>query len=114
MNFTPAGAKPIDFTSALGFKFPVETLMMGTHCVIKEFVMPAGSSLKQHKHQYPHASALVSGTVRLTRDGHTAQVVSGPVGLIIPAHSVHFLDALTDAVWLCIHPDNDQVDWIET
>ena len=87
--------------------------MMGEKCVVKEFCLPTGYKIVQHKHKYPHGSALVVGTVRLSVEGQPSQVLHAPVGVTLAAHVAHHIEALTDVVWLCIHPDNDEAKWIE-
>lgn len=68
----------------------------------KRTVVPAGVQLAKHTHSYDHASALVSGTVRLTVDG-VSQEVTGPRILLIEAGKAHSILALTPVVWHCIH-----------
>lgn len=110
-TFVPAGMKATDLTPLL--RNPVENLMMGAECVIKEFVMPAGSTIVQHKHKYPHPSVLVKGDVTLTVDGNISRL-SAPQAILIRAHFPHRIQAVTDAVWLCIHHDNEESKWIES
>tara|TARA_R110000868_G_scaffold143298_1_gene361344 strand:- start:4152 stop:4487 length:336 start_codon:yes stop_codon:yes gene_type:complete len=79
----------------------------------KELVIPAGFWLKSHRHVYDHISVLASGTVRLTIRGETHEMV-GPRTIIVPAWADHEIEAVTTAVWLCIHAtsaaDPDTVD----
>ena len=72
----------------------------------KRTVVPAGVQLAKHTHSYDHASALVSGTVRLTVDG-VSQEVTGPRILLIEAGKAHSIVALTPVVWHCIHIESE-------
>lgn len=104
----------MDLTHMLDIRHPVENLMMGMHCVVKEFIMPAGSTIEQHKHKYPHAAVLVSGRVIVSvPESKYLPVVEGPYTLVLEPHINHSIKAVTDAVWLCIHPDNEEAKWIE-
>lgn len=73
---------------------------------IKRALIPSGVVLVQHDHPYDHASALVSGTVRLDVDG-VSREVTGPAMLMIEAGKAHAITALTPSVWHCIHITDD-------
>ena len=79
----------------------------------KETRIPAGARLMQHVHAFDHLSVLASGSVIVRSDGWV-ESYSGPAVLTIKAGSAHEVDAITDAVWLCIHAtdetDPEQVD----
>lgn len=72
----------------------------------KEVHIPAGYHLVSHKHLYDHLSVLVSGRVCLSV-GPLHYYFTGPRVLTIEAGKEHSLRALTDAVWLCIHPTDE-------
>ena len=114
-TFVPAGTSALDLRSMLRLLNPVENLMMGTHCVVKEFIMPAGSRIVQHRHKYPHPGVLVSGEVTLRfSDDSLAHPLRAPATLTLAAHIEHRIEAVTDAVWLCIHPDNEEAKWVDS
>jgi len=68
----------------------------------KQFVMPAGTAIGQHKHNYKHLSVLAKGKVLLTVEGQTSEL-TGPAMLELAAGRRHHIFALEDAVWYCIH-----------
>lgn len=72
----------------------------------KETRIPAGRSLMQHKHVYPHLSFLMSGWVLLNVDGENSEI-KGPAILEIKAGSAHQVTALTDVVWACVHATDE-------
>lgn len=79
----------------------------------KELRIPAGFILWTHHHTYDHLSVLASGRVCLiTPVGR--EYLTGPCAVGIKAGTEHTLQAITDAVWFCIHPtearDVDGVD----
>jgi hypothetical protein len=74
----------------------------GGGCYVKETHIPAGTLLAQHAHQHDHLSWLSSGKVVVTVDGVAGEPVTGPCMLLLAAHQVHSVRAVTDAVWLCI------------
>jgi quercetin dioxygenase-like cupin family protein len=79
----------------------------------KRVDIPAGRVLQQHAHPFDHLSILARGTVLLKSAGHMERV-KGPAVLTIPANTLHEVESLTDAVWLCIHAtdetDPDKID----
>lgn len=68
----------------------------------KEIRIPAGFRLMSHRHHYDHLSILASGIVTVTVDG-VARDYSGPTTLTIAAGKNHEVEAVTEAVWFCIH-----------
>lgn len=86
----------------------------GSGVYIKEVVIPAGVVLGMHAHSFTHKSALCSGRVRLTTDG-CARELNAPVVLHMPQGVSHQIEALTPAVWLCIHAtDEDDAEKIDS
>lgn len=74
----------------------------GSGVYIKQTMIPAGVSLSMHTHTFTHKSVLCSGTVRLIADG-VSREIKAPAVLTIPQEVEHQVEALTDAIWLCIH-----------
>lgn len=72
----------------------------------KELHIPAGYSIVSHAHQYDHLSILAAGSVIWTT-GETIREMTGPCALTVEAGIHHSLEALTDAVWFCIHPTDE-------
>lgn len=68
----------------------------------KETHIPAGLKLAKHTHQFTHLSILASGSVRI-RAGEEIKTYEAPVCIEIKAGIEHEVQALTDAVWYCIH-----------
>lgn len=73
----------------------------GGGAYIKSTSIPAGRILGQHVHAHDHLSVLVSGTVRLWIDG-VPELHSGYETLLLPAHRLHVVEAITDCIWLCV------------
>lgn len=73
----------------------------GGGAYIKETRIPKGAALAQHGHDHDHLSYLVSGCVMVTVDG-VASFKEGPAAMTIEAGKIHTVQALTDAVWLCV------------
>jgi quercetin dioxygenase-like cupin family protein len=80
----------------------------GAGVYVKEMHVAAGEQIIKHAHTYDHLSFLVSGSVTLFREGYKPQELTGPCSITTPAGVHHGVRALTDAVWLCIHPVNEQ------
>lgn len=78
----------------------------GGGCYIKRADMPAGTFLAQHEHPHDHLSVLVSGTVRLKVDNAVVQL-TGPQIILVEKGRSHSVEALTDAVWLCVWATDD-------
>lgn len=68
----------------------------------KETHIPAGVTLMQHAHKFPHLSALMQGTARVDVDG-VFTTHEAPALLHIRAHAQHAVTALSDCVWACLH-----------
>ena len=73
----------------------------------KEVRIPAGAQVHQHIHPHAHLSILASGRVVVTADGERTEF-AGPACLEIQAGVAHAIEALTDAVWYCIHATDDE------
>lgn len=78
----------------------------GSGVYIKQTLIPAGVELEMHTHTFTHKSVLCGGRVRLTV-GNDASEVDGPAVLTVEAGIPHRVQALTDAVWLCIHATDE-------
>lgn len=77
----------------------------------KELHIPKGFRLVSHAHRYDHISILACGEVMLTI-GTFTKWVKGPCAVMIEKGANHELQALTDAVWFCVHP-TDKIDTAE-
>ncbi len=72
----------------------------------KEMRIPAKHYVKKHVHDYSHLSVLASGTVVLKMN-RKARLLNAPACITIPAGVEHVIDAVTDAVWYCIHATDE-------
>jgi len=83
----------------------------------KQTAFRAGERACKHTHDFDHLSVLVSGVVRL-RKNKESQRLTGPAMVTVTAGDVHEVEAITDAVWLCIHAtdctDADHIDNVLT
>lgn len=68
----------------------------------KETHIPAGLKLAKHTHKFTHLSILARGSVRV-RAGENSSIYAAPTCIEIKAGIEHEVEALTDAVWYCIH-----------
>jgi quercetin dioxygenase-like cupin family protein len=79
----------------------------------KEIIIPKGSRLIQHKHNYDHLSVLAKGKVIVVVDDAEVEV-NAPACINIEANKHHGILALEDCVWYCIHAtaetDVDKID----
>jgi quercetin dioxygenase-like cupin family protein len=85
----------------------------GSGVYIKETRIPAGVKLDMHVHSFTHKSVLASGRVRVTV-GPQVRELEGPAVLTVREGVPHAVEAITPAVWLCIHAtaesDADNID----
>jgi quercetin dioxygenase-like cupin family protein len=92
---------------------PQQTHHFGGGVYAKEMHLPAGSFVVQHKHEFDHLSVLASGRVYVGVDEVIAEY-SAPACILIKAGANHVVEAVTDAVWYCVHAtdcaDEDAVD----
>lgn len=81
----------------------------------KQMTLPAGHYAETHEHEYDHLSILASGTVRVIIDGIATEHI-GPDCITIRAGQMHRIEAITDAVWFCVHAtdetDPERVDTV--
>lgn len=90
----------------------VSTDLVGAGVSVKYTPLKKGLTVIQHKHAYPHLSILVSGIVIVRNDDETFRLdaTKGPKHCVISAGKYHSVEALTDAVWLCVHHEDDGVN----
>lgn len=68
----------------------------------KQMLIPAGSTVGQHKHTYSHLSILSQGCVTVQTDfGST--VYTAPACISLASGINHEIQAHEDSVWYCIH-----------
>lgn len=66
-----------------------------------ETFAPAGMMLESHVHPHSHLSVLVRGKAKVTVAG-VPTVFDGYNIVMVPANTMHSVEALTDIVWLCL------------
>lgn len=76
---------------------------VGAGVSVKQVPLKAGQEVIKHKHDYDHLSVLVSGKVTVVTDEYEIEM-EGPESITIKAGLYHHISALTDALWLCVHP----------
>jgi quercetin dioxygenase-like cupin family protein len=74
----------------------------GSGVYIKQTFIPAGVKLAMHTHTFTHKSVLCRGLVRVTTPAGE-QIIDAPAVLSIREGVPHEVEALTPAVWLCVH-----------
>lgn len=79
----------------------------------KQMTLPKGHYAETHSHNYDHLSILASGEVVVVVDGVESHHI-GPDCITIKANQEHFIFAVTDSTWFCVHStdetDPDKVD----
>lgn len=80
------------------------------HLYAKAMQVPAGWQVGKHVHSYSHLSILASGSVTVTADGVATvhDAAGGPVCIEIKAGIEHVINAITPAVWFCIHATDEK------
>jgi quercetin dioxygenase-like cupin family protein len=73
----------------------------------KQAVIPAGTAILKHTHDFSHLSILASGKVAVLR-GSEIDIVDAPAVIEIKAGLVHGVKAITDCVWFCIHATDEK------
>lgn len=91
---------------ALGIELTHHMPDDGSGVYIKETRIPAGTALEMHTHTFTHKSVLCCGRVRVTVNGHAAEL-TGPAVLTVRRGEQHRVEALTDATWLCVHATDE-------
>ena len=90
----PPGARDVSneggFTEAGAFK-------------IKWLPLKAGEVAAQHIHEYPHATFVISGVLRVFVEKQDIGVFHPMESIYVAAGKRHYLYAETDAVFACIH-----------
>lgn len=72
----------------------------------KETRIPAGVRLQQHRHSFDHMSILASGVVNVRANGWV-ECFRGPAVIEMKAGAAHDVEAITDAVWFCLHATDE-------
>ena len=82
-----------------------EALAIFAGVYVKAYTVPdAETLLPQHAHEFPHVTAVTSGSVRVWRDGVALGDFHAPALIEIPARVMHAFLTLTPATGLlCIH-----------
>jgi len=72
----------------------------------KQIMLPAGSEVIQHAHDYDHLS-IFSGVIELTvGDKVSTLSAPDPKCLVIKKGENHGIRAITDVTWFCIHNED--------
>lgn len=73
----------------------------------KQAVIPAGTAILKHTHEFSHLSILAAGKVAVMK-GEEIEVIEAPACIEIKAGLTHGVKALTDCVWFCIHATDEK------
>ena len=73
----------------------------------KQFFVPKGFMVGQHKHEYSHLSILAKGVVVLKTDDYNIKY-EAPACIEIKKGVHHFIEALEDSIWFCIHSTEEK------
>lgn len=76
----------------------------GAGVVVRQSILPAGSIVEQHVHDYDHLSILGRGRVFVYVD-NDQQCYVAPACIEIKKGKKHSVFALEDSTWFCIHPE---------
>lgn len=86
----------------------VENTEGQTEVYLKRMLLKPGQVIGKHVHSTPHVSILARGKVSVQVDLDEPQIFEAPAHLLIAAHRMHTILALTGSVWYCtwgIGPD---------
>lgn len=73
----------------------------------KQAVIPAGTAILKHTHDFSHLSILAKGKVAVLK-GDDIEVIEAPACIEIKAGLTHGVKAITDCVWFCIHATDEK------
>ena len=73
--------------------------VIGQQCMVSHVTLVRGCVVASHSHVNEQVSCVLSGRLRFTLEGRTAEVASGEV-LYLPSHAPHGAEALEDTVVL--------------
>jgi quercetin dioxygenase-like cupin family protein len=75
----------------------------------RRIVLTGNQKLPGHEHNFPHATAVVKGTVEVVFDGERKEVYNAPARFEVPARVKHEITALSDGAecW-CIFGVRDE------
>ena len=73
----------------------------------KQAVIPAGTSILKHTHEFSHLSILAKGKVAVMK-GAFVEIIEAPACIEIQAGVTHGVKAITDCVWFCIHATDEK------
>jgi len=73
----------------------------------KQAVIPAGTAILKHTHEFSHLSILAKGKVAVMK-GEEIEVIEAPACIEIKAGLTHGVKAITDCVWFCIHATDEK------
>lgn len=82
----------------------------GGGAYVKETFMKAGAALVQHQHEHAHLAYLVAGQVVLAVEGEGEREMVSPQCIELAAGKYHGVRAVTDALWLCIWPADEDAN----
>lgn len=73
----------------------------------KQAVIPAGTAILKHTHEFSHLSILAKGKVAVMK-GEEIEVIEAPACIEIKAGVTHGVKAIEDCVWFCIHATGEK------
>lgn len=73
----------------------------------KEIMVPEGTAILKHTHDFSHLSILAQGMVAVMI-GDSIEIIRAPACIEIKAGVVHGVKAVTDCVWYCIHATDEK------
>ncbi len=69
---------------------------------LREAAIPAGQTIRMHRHKSDHMSVLVKGSVEAVVNGKRREL-EAPAFLLVRKGEHHTVRAVTDVVWYCTH-----------
>lgn len=74
----------------------------------KQMMLPKGAVATSHKHTYDHMSVLAQGKVWVgVGERGRLRMYTAPAVVEIKAGVNHFIHAIEDSVWFCIHATDE-------
>lgn len=80
---------------------------------VREIFIPAGTVLTGKIHKHAHPNFLMSGKVEVFTESGGKQKLEGPLSMISEAGTKRVVYAITDAVWITVHENKNNITNID-
>lgn len=80
---------------------------------VRQIFIPAGTLISGKIHKHRHPNFLMSGKVIVITEGEGVQELEGPLSIMSPPGTKRSLKALTDLIWITVHPNPTDTEDLE-